>query len=213
MELADLRESYTQGSLRRGSLESDPIEQFECWFDDCKKAKILEPNAMILATVGATGLPSQRTVLLKNLNENGFVFYTNYMSRKGTELDAHPKASLLFSWLQLERQVIVQGEVERVSRKETEAYFASRPRFSQLGAWASRQSKEVESREVLEERFALYKERFEERDVPTPDFWGGYRVKPLMVEFWQGGCGRMHDRLRFERRDFTENWAVKRYSP
>ncbi len=213
MDLANLRESYTKGSLHRLDLKECPIAQFELWFEQARTAKLHEPNAMILATVDAAGMSSQRTVLLKGLDARGFVFYTNYESRKAVELEATSKCSLLFPWIELERQVIIQGLVERVSREETTTYFITRPRESQIGAWASDQSREISSREELEEKTRDLEQRFADQDVPVPDHWGGYRVRPLAIEFWQGGVGRLHDRLRYERPELTAAWLIKRYAP
>ena len=170
-----------------------------------------EGNAMTLATVSGSGEVLQRTVLLKTLDERGFVFYSNYKSRKASHIEAHPQASLLFPWIELERQVIVRGVIEKVSREESEAYFRTRPRESQLGAWVSEQSSVIENRSVLEDGMAELETRFEGKEIPLPDFWGGYLLRPVTIEFWQGGPGRVHDRLEY-RKD-KDGWKIVRLSP
>lgn len=208
MDLANLRRSYERGELHRKDLDADPIAQFEHWFAEADESgKIHEANAMVLATVGEDGQPLQRTVLLKGVDTRGFVFYSNYKSRKAQHITKNAQVSLLFPWIELERQVIIRGTVEKVSREETAEYFATRPRESQLGAWVSDQSSAIDSREVLEAELQKLEDKFEGHDIPVPDFWGGYRVTPKTVEFWQGGKGRLHD--RFEYRD----GAIKRLSP
>lgn len=212
MDLANLRRSYEQGELRRSDLAADPIEQFEQWFAFAEDSgKIHEANAMTLATVDGDGQPLQRTVLLKGVDERGFVFYSNYRSRKAQHIADNAQVSLLFPWIELERQVIVRGTVKKVSREETAAYFATRPRISQLGAWVSDQSSEIDSRETLEKNLAALEAKFDGQDVPVPDFWGGYRIAPTTVEFWQGGKGRLHDRFEFRREN--EAWSAVRLSP
>ncbi len=211
--LAALRREYGDHGLDIPDLEAEPVAMFRRWLDDAVASGLHEPNAMVLATVSADGRPSMRMVLLKGLDERGFVFYTNYGSRKAREIEGRPVASLLFPWHDLQRQVRVEGAVERVSTEESEAYFAARPRESQLGAWASPQSAEVGSREELEEALRRVEERFgEEGPVPLPPTWGGYRVRPESVEFWQGRRGRMHDRLVY-RRPGGGTWAVTRLAP
>jgi pyridoxamine 5'-phosphate oxidase len=182
------------------------------WFADAVAAEIAEPNAMSLATADADGAPSVRIVLLKGYDERGFVFFTNYDSRKGRELAANPRAALLFAWLDLERQVRVTGPVERVARAETEAYFATRPRGAQLGAWASPQSAVIDGREELERRLAAVEARFADTQVPPPPHWGGFRVRPETVEFWQGRPDRLHDRLRYRQRA-DGGWRLERLAP
>jgi pyridoxamine 5'-phosphate oxidase len=195
-----MRARYRAGGLSEADLAADPFEQFARWFTDAVGAGVPEPNAMIVSTADAAGRPSSRTVLLKGYDEHGFVFYTNYGSRKGRDLDANPYASLLLPWHPMARQVIIAGRAERVGRAETVAYFRSRPHGSQLGAWASEQSTPVASRAELERRHAELADRYPEPGtVPVPPFWGGYRVVPFRVEFWQGRDNRLHDRLVYER--------------
>ncbi len=208
-DLTALRAEYELGGLDDSDLTAEPMALFARWFDDVCAAGLGEPNAMVLATVGG-GAPSSRTVLLKGVDE-GFVFFTNYNSRKGLELAANPTCSLLFGWYPLQRQVRVEGVAEQVLRAETEEYFASRPRPSQIGAWASEQSRPVGSRSDLDAAVAAVEERFAGGEVPTPPHWGGYRVLPSTVEFWQGRRGRMHDRFRYRRT--SEGWEVGRLAP
>ena len=210
-ELAALRREYGDAGLDDPDLAPDPIAMFRRWMHHTVVAGVHEPNAMVVATVSADGRPSTRLVLLKGVDERGFVFYTNFASRKGRELDANPAVSLLFPWHDLQRQVRVEGTATRVPDEESRAYFASRPRASQLGAWASPQSEEVASREVLQAAYAEAEARFEGQDVPLPPNWGGYRVRPEVVEFWQGRRGRMHDRLVY-RRD-GDAWTTARLAP
>ena len=209
--LAALRQEYGDAGLEADGLAPDPVSMFRRWFDQARSSGLHEPNALVVSTVGADGGPSSRTVLLKGLDERGFVFYTNYDSRKGHDLDARPACALLFPWHDLERQVRVEGRAERVAPEESAAYFAQRPRGSQLGAWASPQSQEVASRAELDERYAAAEARFEGVDVERPPHWGGYRVVPEVVEFWQGRRGRMHDRLVYRRG--SDGWQVVRLAP
>ncbi len=215
MNLADIRKSYERGELHRADLSPDPLVQFDRWMQEATEAKVVEPTAMSLATAGHDGVPRVRTVLLKGLSEAGFVFYTNFESRKGHTLVENPVASLLFPWLALERQVLVTGQVERVDDGEAARYFASRPRESRLGAWTSGQSQPVESRAALDEELARVKERFgaEEGEVPLPPFWGGFRVRPATVEFWQGRANRLHDRFEYTRGAAGNGWTIQRLSP
>ena len=211
MNLADLRRNYTQGTLNKRDLNDDPLEQFRGWLDDAQaKSEVLEANAMTLATVDATGQPSARIVLLKGLDERGFVFYTNYESRKAHELAANPKVALVFNWLALERQVRVEGTVSKLPKEESEAYHKSRPHGSQLSEWASPQSQVVDNRGVLEARLSEVEAEFP-GEVPLPDFWGGFVVKPGRVEFWQGRPNRLHDRFRYTRQG--EGWGLERLAP
>ena len=210
---ASMRRDYTaRGALLETDLAADWRTQFEAWFTDAAAFGLPEPNAMIVSTATPDGRPSARTVLLKEYDERGFVFFTNYGSRKGGELAANPYASLVFPWFPMQRQVLVGGAVERVSRDETEAYFAGRPRGSQLGAWASPQSSVVPDRAAVDDAYAAAAQRFADGPVPAPEHWGGFRVVPGTVEFWQGRSSRLHDRLRFRR---TENgvWIVERLAP
>ncbi len=210
-ELAALRREYGDAGLDDPDLAPDPVAMFRRWMHDTVVAGLHEPNAMVVATVSPEGRPSARMVLLKGVDERGFVFYTNYDSRKGRDLDAHPPVSLLFPWHDLQRQVRVEGSASRVSEEESQAYFASRPRASQLGAWASPQSDEVASRAELQAAYDDVEQRFADQDVPLPPHWGGFRVRPDLVEFWQGRRGRMHDRLVYRREG--EGWTTVRLAP
>ncbi|WP_145908202.1 pyridoxamine 5'-phosphate oxidase [Kitasatospora viridis] len=207
-----MRRQYEEEGLAESDLAADPVTQFSRWFAQAERAGLDEPNAMVLSTADAAGRPSSRTVLLKGYDRRGFVFFTNYGSRKGTELAANPHAALLFPWHPIQRQVTVTGRVERTGRDETAAYFRIRPHGSQLGAWASEQSSPVASREVLERRFAELESRYPEGEgVPVPPFWGGFRVVPQAVEFWQGRPNRLHDRLRYTAG--PGGWTVERLCP
>ncbi len=214
-DLTVMRKHYTHEGLVEEQLAPEPIAQFTRWFLEAADAGVEEANAMVLSTADAEGRPSSRTVLLKGYDARGFVFFTNYGSRKGSELAANPHAALLFPWIVLARQVIVQGRVEKVGRDETAAYFRTRPHGSQLGAWASEQSSPVEGREELERRYAELERRYPEGEgVPVPPFWGGYRVVPASVEFWQGRENRLHDRLRYLADPAAPGgWRVERLCP
>jgi len=209
--VADLRREYTQGGLDKDSAHADPFTQFRTWFEQALEADLVEPNAMTLSTVDADGLPNARTVLLKAYDERGFVFFTNYESAKVKELEANPKAALLFPWLPLERQVKIRGTVERISSTESLKYFLSRPKGSQLGAWVSAQSSVISSRKVLEMKLDEMKRKFSDGKVPLPDFWGGVRVKPSSFEFWQGRPNRLHDRLQYTPQG--DAWRIDRLAP
>jgi len=208
--LASLRQEYGDRPLTESDLAADWVIQFGRWFADAVTAELPEPNAMVLATADDAGRPSARTVLLKAYDERGLVFYTNYESRKGAELAANPYVSLVLPWLPIHRQVVICGSVTRVERAETEVYFAARPRESRLSAWASPQSCVVEDRTVLEDAWAEVDRQFP-GDVPAPPNWGGFRVAPDTVEFWQGRANRLHDRLRFRRTG--SDWVVERLAP
>jgi pyridoxamine 5'-phosphate oxidase len=212
MQVANMRRDYVLAGLTEADAHSDPIRQFETWFEQALSANLPEPNAMTLATATPDGQPSVRVVLLKGFDERGFTFFTNYESRKGRELAVNPRAALLFFWPELERQVRIEGTVERVTESESDTYFAGRPLGSQLGAWASRQSEVIAGREVLEQRVAELMHRFAGGEVPRPPHWGGFRVRPLVVEFWQGRPDRLHDRLRY-RREPSAGWRRERLSP
>jgi pyridoxamine 5'-phosphate oxidase len=212
LDIAALRHDYVAHGLRRADLDADPIKQFAKWFGEAAAAEIRDVNAMTLATATPDGRPSARIVLLKAISDRGFVFFTNYHSAKGRELEANPHAALTFFWVQLERQIRVSGVVEKTSREESEEYFRSRPIGSQLGAWSSAQSESIASREVLETNLAEVTSRFAGTDVPLPPQWGGYRLQPDAIEFWQGRTNRLHDRFRYRREDGAR-WALERLAP
>ena len=209
--LTEMRENYTRGGLSETDAGMDPFALFRTWFDAAVLAKLSEPNAMILATVDERGKPSARAVLLKALDERGFTFFTNYDSRKGKELERNPHAALCFLWHPLERQVRIEGAVEKVTAKESDDYFVNRPLGSRLGAWASRQSDVISGREFLEKQHAELMAKYQDGNVPRPDYWGGYRLIPEMMEFWQGRPSRLHDRIRFRKVDAV--WIRERLSP
>jgi pyridoxamine 5'-phosphate oxidase len=209
--LADLRQDYSQRGLDLGELLPDPLLQFQNWLAEAHAHQLMEPNAMTLATVDNSGQPWTRTVLLKVCDERGFVFFTNYKGTKAAHLEEDARAALTFWWSALERQVNITGTVAKTSREENEAYFASRPLASQLGAWASQQSSLLESREILEHSFAEQKKRFGDGPIPCPEHWGGFRIEPQSVEFWQGRRSRLHDRFRYDRAQ--SGWRIVRLAP
>lgn len=209
--LAEMRENYTRGGLSEAEAGENPFELFRNWFDAAVEAKLPEPNAMIVATVDSAGKPSARTLLLKVLDERGFTFFTNYNSRKGHELETNPHAAMCFLWAALERQVRIEGVVEKVSAKDSDDYFVNRPLGSRLGAWASRQSDVIPGREYLEKQHADLMAKYPDGNVPRPEFWGGYRLIPEVLEFWQGRPSRLHDRIQF--RKAGTKWIKERLSP
>jgi len=209
--IADIRREYASRALGEGEADADPMRQFGVWFEEAASAQLLDVNAMTLATTTANGDPAARIVLLKGFDDDGFVFFTNYDSAKGRELAAHPRACLLFFWVELERQVRITGPVTKVSAAESDEYFHSRPFESQVGAWASAQSTPVADRGVLEARYAQLAAQYAGQTVPLPSFWGGYRVAPEQVEFWQGRPSRLHDRLLYTRG--TSGWSRSRLAP
>jgi pyridoxamine 5'-phosphate oxidase len=211
-DVAALRREYSLRELRRASVDTDPIRQFGVWFAEAVAAQLPEPNAMTVATIGLNGRPAARVLLLKGFDERGFTFFTNYASRKASQLESTPWAALVFLWKEIERQVRIEGHVERVPDDEADAYFASRPRGSQIGAWASRQSSSLASRAELEDRAAALARQFDGDSVPRPPFWGGYRLMPESVEFWQGRASRLHDRIEYTRRE-DGTWSIERLSP
>lgn len=212
LHLEQIRRDYLLGGLRRENLQDDPIIQFEQWLKQAVDAKLKDPSAMTVATVDATGQPSQRMVLLKHLDAQGFVFFTNYQSKKANDLSVNPKVSLHFPWHELERQVKISGVVEKVSKAQTAKYFLSRPQESQLAAWASKQSTSISSRQLLLQQFNAMKQKFSKGEMPVPDFWGGYRVIPHVIEFWQGGSNRLHDRFEYNKQASGE-WLIQRLAP
>lgn len=212
MDVSHLRRDYSLTGLDEADALADPFAQFQSWFADVLEADRHDPTAMTLATADREGRPSARIVLLKGYDERGFVFFTNYGSRKGRELEENPHAALVFYWPDFDRQVRVEGTVERATREESEEYFRSRPRGSRLGAWASPQSAVIAGREDLERRLREVEEKFLDGDVPPPDFWGGYRLRPEVIEFWQGRPSRLHDRLRYSRLP-EGGWKIERLSP
>jgi pyridoxamine 5'-phosphate oxidase len=212
MDIENLRQQYTRAGLRRQDLKPDPFDQFEIWFKEACAAKLLEPNAMILATASAQAEPSVRTVLLKYFDREGLIFFTNYESRKSRQIQENPQVSLLFLWLPLERQVQIIGTAAKISTADSLKYFTARPRGSQIGAWSSQQSSIISSRQILEMQFEQMKQKFMNNEVPLPSFWGGYRVIPRSFEFCQGRPNRLHDRFLYSRQD-PESWEINRLSP
>lgn len=211
IDIEGLRNEYALEELEESGVASDPMEQFRLWFEQALRSEVTEANAMSLATATKDAKPSVRIVLLKGFDQQGFRFFTNYESRKGKELEENPFASLCFFWPELERQVRIEGSIEKVSRTESVEYFKKRPRLSQLGAWASSQSDVLKSREELEKKFADLDQKFNNSPIPAPEYWGGYRLLPSSIEFWQGRTGRLHDRLRYIRE--SDTWNLYRLSP
>jgi pyridoxamine 5'-phosphate oxidase len=211
-DLAAIRKDYRLQSLSEQDVDTNPIKQFEKWFQQALASGIEEPNAMTLATSTTDGKPSARIVLLKGIKDNGFVFFTNYESKKGKQIHDNPFACLVFFWKELERQITIQGEIKKVSEQESDEYFASRPVESRIGAWSSPQSQVIESREVLEKNGIYFTNKFQSQNIPRPPHWGGYILLPTLIEFWQGGAGRLHDRLQYST-DATNSWIIERLAP
>jgi len=212
MDISHFRREYLSGGLNRADLDSDPVNQFATWFDQARKTASADPTAMVLATVDHRGQPSQRTVLLKYFDEDGFVFFTNYGSRKADEISGNNRVSLLFVWLELDRQVMINGRAEKISAKDSARYFVSRPRNSQIAAWVSSQSRGLSSRQALMQKFSEMKKKFGEGKIPLPTFWGGYRVIPSEIEFWQGRENRLHDRFVYRQQE-DRSWSIERLAP
>jgi pyridoxamine 5'-phosphate oxidase len=210
-DIANLRREWSSRKLDESNVNSNPVGQFSEWMQEAIEVELLDPNAMTLATADKNGIPSARIVLLKSIDEKGLVFFTNYESKKGKDLSENPKVSAVFFWRELERQVRVAGSVEKISKKESEEYFKSRPYESQIGAWASNQSSEVKSRKLLENKFTELREKYPENKVPLPDFWGGFRIIPDYFEFWQGRPNRLHDRIAYLKE--KNKWRIARLAP
>jgi pyridoxamine 5'-phosphate oxidase len=211
MSIGERRREYQRAELDESSVDADPFTEFGRWFEEAVKAMVVEPEAMTLATASPEGAPSARMVLLRGFDERGFVFYTDYRSQKGAELERNPRAALVFHWPELERQIRITGQVTQTAREESETYFQTRPRGSRIGAWASHQSKALASRRQLEERVAELESKYRGQEVPLPPYWGGLRLTPVAVEFWQGRENRLHDRIRYLREE--SGWRIERLSP
>ena len=213
MDISQFRREYLKGGLSRSALAGDPVQQFTEWFEQAQQTDIADPTAMIVATVGSDGQPSQRTVLLKYYDGKGFVFFTNFESRKAKEIKDSSKVSLLFVWLELERQVMINGLASKISAVDSAKYFMTRPKESQMAAWVSSQSHTLSSRQILLQKFQEMKTKIGEGKVPLPSFWGGYRVDPVEIEFWQGRKNRLHDRFLYTRSKDQESWTIERLAP
>lgn len=213
MDVSQFRREYLREGLSRDKLHLNPVEQFTQWFDQARQTNTSDPTAMVLATVGKDGMPSQRTVLLKYYDEQGFVFFTNLESRKATEIAGNPKVSLLMVWLDLERQIIINGIASKISAAESAKYFMTRPKDSQVAAWVSSQSHAITSRKMLMQKFSEMKRKFSEGKIPLPSFWGGYRVEPVEIQFWQGRENRLHDRFQYSKDEEKGCWKIERLAP
>jgi len=212
MQIADIRKDYRLQTLDESGVAADPITQFGVWWQEALQSEIEEVNAMTLATANQQGIPAARIVLLKGVDERGFVFFTNYESNKADDLHQNPHACLVFFWKELERQIRISGQVEKVSEAESDQYFHSRPAGSRIGAWASPQSSVISSREIIEEKVAAFQQSFEGKEIPRPVHWGGYRVKPVKIEFWQGRSNRLHDRIQYTLQS-EGSWKIERLAP
>ncbi len=212
LDITQMRKEYMDKGLNKEDLDANPIKQFETWFNQAIEVNLREPNAMILATTGTDMMPSVRTVLLKIFDETGFVFFSNYKSKKAQDIIENPKAAVLFPWLDLDRQVKIEGTIEKISSKESLKYFLSRPKGSQIGAWVSHQSEIISSRSILEAKFNEIKNKFVKGEIPFPSFWGGYILRPKKIEFWQAGTDRLHDRFVYTLDD-KSNWKIERLAP